>query len=434
MNAEASVAASRFGLGPRPGELAEIGSHPREWLLDQLPPASEDPRWLALGTSAARLAQARPIAQSGSEEAKEAAKALLRATFLNDVGVRAEILGASPRPFLERWRMAWSNHFTVSVTRQVVAGLAVPFEREAIVPHATGKFLDLLRAATQHPAMLLYLDNLRSVGPNSLAGLRKERGLNENLARELLELHTLGANGGYQQADVEALAAMLTGWSLSKEEGSPGTVFRPELHQPGPKHFLGAAIAEGGPGEIDVALKRLAKHPSTARNVATRLARHFAADRPPERLVRGLERTFLESEGDLAEVAITLVNSDEAWADPLGKLRTPHDLVCAISRGFGPADGAMQVKALRALGQIPFSAPSPAGWSDLAVDWAGSDQILARIDLAERMGAKVQIQAGQRAEDLLGPVLSASTRNAIASASAPRGLALLVASPEFQRR
>ncbi|MBA2319730.1 MAG: DUF1800 domain-containing protein, partial [Deltaproteobacteria bacterium] len=430
MNRDAWTAASRFGLGPQPGDLERITSDPRGWLLAQLAPVTEDVRWGAVAPSGGRLASLRTL-NDLDEVAKKASIELAKAVYANDIGVRSEVLSRSDRPFLERWRMAWSNHFSVSIRKAALTTVAVPFEREAIAAHATGSFLDLLRAATLHPAMLLYLDNVKSIGPDSPAGRRKEKGLNENLARELLELHTLGVDGGYTQGDVEALAAVLTGWSLSRDPASSGTQFRAELHQPGSKKLLGKAIPEGGPDEIEAALRILAAHPSTARNVAVRLARHFAADDPPDKLVRALERSFRDSDGDLGSVARALVATDAAWEAPMAKLRTPQDLVLAVSRGFGPFRGEQQVQALRALGQVPFTAVSPAGWSDRAVDWAGSDQILARVDFAERLSSKLRTNPVTSAESLLGPVLSERTRVAVAGEARDRGLALLIACPEF---
>ena len=236
--------------------------------------------------------------------------------------------------FAERLVHFWSNHFCISAAKGPLVRVAAGcFEREAIRPHVLGRFGAMLQAVESHPAMLAYLDNALSFGPNSPAGRNRNRGLNENLAREILELHTLGVDGGYTQADVTALARIITGWTFSGREGrlgEPGTfVFFPNGHEPGDHTLLGKAYAAGGVKQGEAALADLARRPATARHIAGKLARHFVADEPPPSLVDRLAKVFRETDGDLKAVAIALVDSDEAWTTPLAKMRTPG----AVSAG-----------------------------------------------------------------------------------------------------
>ncbi|MBL8157578.1 MAG: DUF1800 domain-containing protein, partial [Anaerolineae bacterium] len=228
-------------------------------------------------------------------------------------------------PFLERLVWFWSNHFTISVLKQRMIFVAGGYEREAIRPNVLGRFEDLLIATVRHPAMLLYLDNAFSIGPDSPAGRFTGRGLNENHAREILELHTLGVNGGYTQTDVIELARVLTGWSVDRQgtDNDNGFKFFPNRHQPGTKTLLGKTYAEAGEAEGRQALIELARHPSTARHIATKLARHFIADEPPPQAVARLERVFRDTGGDLKAMAIAIVDEPAAWQPSLTKMRTP---------------------------------------------------------------------------------------------------------------
>ena len=320
MSPDVVTATFRFGLGPRPGELAQAAADPRGWLLAQLdgdpgPLPGED----ALPASAAvvtAFVDARREAREGMAEARREFRMSALDVYREEVRARVAEGVRTAAPFRERLVLFWSNHFTVSARRPELLGLAGAFEREAIRPNVTGSFLDLLRAVVRHPGMLVYLDNARSVGPGSPAGQRRDRGLNENLARELMELHTLGVDGGYTQADVTQLARILTGWSVD-EDGA--FRFRELTHEPGPKVLLGRTYPEAGVDEGEAALAALARHPSTARHVATRLARHFAADDPPPALVGRLAARFLATDGDLPSVYRTLVESPSR-----GRSRSPR--------------------------------------------------------------------------------------------------------------
>ena len=301
-----------------------------------------------------------------------------RTTFKSDSETRTLAAAGTDRPFLERLVQFWSNHFTVSIQRPVIIAAAVPYESEAIRPNALGHFRDMLLAVAQHPAMLLYLDNAVSVGPSSIAGRLKDKGLNENLAREIMELHTLGVDGGYTQTDVTEFAKILTGWSIERgEDENPGTFkYRPMIHEPGDKTLLGRRYRDEGMAEGLQALNDLASRPATARHIATKLARHFVSDSPPQSAVDRLAAVFTQTGGDLHAVSMALVDLPEAWTDPLAKVKTPNDLVISTYRTFGLTnaqfgDGA--IAGLRLMGQVPFSAPSPAGWADTADSWVAPE-------------------------------------------------------------
>jgi uncharacterized protein (DUF1800 family) len=347
----------------------------------------------------------------------------------------------------------WSNHFAVSADKQPLTALAGAFENEAIRPHLGGRFVDLLLAVEKHPAMILYLDNQRSIGPNSRAGRRAARrnaertlGLNENLAREILELHTLGVDGGYTQADVSAFARVITGWSIgggdrpALREGRPGTFeFRENIHEPGPQTVLGRRYAQEGLGQGEAVLHDLATHPSTARHIAIKLARHFTSDDPPATLVDRLTDVYLETGGELPALHAALVDAPECWHAPAGKYKTPHDFVISTFRAFGrePEEGRYVIGALDLLGQTPYRPGSPAGWPDTADAWGGADALLKRVEWAGAVAkfANARVDPVTTGEAALGPAMSETTRRIVAQAeSTGQGLTLLLASPDFQRR
>src|SRR6185312_7691966 len=365
----ASIAANRFGFGAKPGELDAIAKDPRAWLTQQLaapaPQAIGVPSWPA---QLAEFLQARREKKADIDAAKMMRKALMQ-EFRAAAAKRTIDAANSPTPFRERLVQFWSNHFTVSVQRPIVAPAALGFENEAIRPNILGNFRDLLKAAAAHPAMLLYLDNAGSVGPNSKGGVKNKRGLNENLAREMMELHTVGVDGGYSQTDVTELAKILTGWSIAGEhEPGPGQFrYRPFVHEPGGKTVMGKTYREAGQDEAIAAMNDLAARPATAHHIATRLARHFVADDPPKAAVDALARTYTETEGDLKAVSMTLIGLPQIWAEPQAKVKTPNDLVISACRSFGITDvhgSEMLLMGLRQMDQAPFDTPSPAGWPD----------------------------------------------------------------------
>jgi uncharacterized protein (DUF1800 family) len=343
---------------------------------------------------------------------------------------------ATQTPFRERLVWFWTNHFTISLRRGECAALAGAFVQEAIRPYITGKFEDMVLAVMRHPAMLLYLDNAGSVGPDSTGGMLQHRGLNENLARECMELHTVTPASGYTQSDVTAFARILTGWSIEGRNGPLGFMFRPRIHEPGVQTVMGRDFPDGEAGGVE-ALRFLANHPATHRALATKLVCHFVSDTPPPAAVRRVEGILRDTNGNLGAAAAGLVRLEEAWT-PSTKVRTPLDLVVASFRALDvPPDPPPPYLAILAgLGQPLWTAPAPNGWSDNAADWTGPESMMRRIDWAFAVSGRI----GDRdpaaiAEASLGPLFRPATQDAMAHAGSRReALALLLTSPEFQRR
>ncbi len=454
-----TIAVNRFGLGARPGELASVGGDGRDWLRAQLrhaPPAIEDAQLLS---SAQVLGQAftlqREIQQArrAGNEAQQKLPEFLKPIYRSEATARFRQAVVTDRPLVERLTQFWTNHFAVSTDKQFMAGLAGSFEREAIRPRVLGNFGDLLVAAEMHPAMLLYLDNHLSVGPHSAAALRAGRrqrgnrtiGINENLGREILELHTLGVGGGYTQYDVTSFATVITGWSVGGgnglfASGPPGRfVFRPDSHEPGTRTVLGRQYADKGYEQGVAVLNDLAQHPSTARHVATKLARHFIADDPPPAAVARLAQAFTEFGGDLPSVYRALIDTPEAWEQLLAKYKTPNDFIVSSYRGLSlPVDAAHGPLApFELLGQRTWQPGSPAGWPDRSADWDGAAALLKRVEWADAVGGRLgsRRNAAELAPQLLGASLTDATGTAIArAASAQQAMTLLLAAPEFMRR
>ncbi|HUQ09824.1 MAG TPA: DUF1800 domain-containing protein [Steroidobacteraceae bacterium] len=473
MGTAAAIAANRFGLGARPGELERLPD-PAGWLLSQLegaPPVLGDAELRPSSETLTRAIELRRAAVKNSNERKDpqpdgntglvktALKlpAVYRPVYIDEAHARFAHAVRTDRPFLERLTQFWSNHFAVSVDKIVVLGLAGAMEREAIRPRVTGGFTDLLLAVEKHPAMLLYLDNQTSIGPDSkaarLASRRSKRKLdiNENLAREILELHTLGVNGGYTQSDVTTFAKAISGWSVGGQDhgrrlaklgfdnGRPGEFFfREAFHEPGAKKLLGRSYGDDGLAQGEAILRDLAVRPETARHVCTKLARHFIADDPPKAAIDRMTRAWKDSRGYLPAVYRALVESPEAWDRTLTKFKTPADYLHSAYRGLGIPlrEKRRSLQGFEALGQRGFSPGSPAGWPDTSADWDGSSALLKRITwadlVAQRMGS---LNARDLAPQLLGDTLSKDTAKAIARAeSGAQALTLLLASPEFMRR
>jgi uncharacterized protein (DUF1800 family) len=484
----AALAAHRFGLGEP--TLEPLAADPRGWLVQQIGPARPQlGDGLASGVEGVRRfaqflrEQRRPGAAPEAGMAAAMAPGVdpqdtrpaevqfvehFRRIVQADVRARLVTAVTSPQPFAERLALFWANHFTVSMAKASARGVVGAFEREAIRPHIAGRFEDLLKAVVHHPGMLRYLDNDSSAGPQSPLVQRQARqralrpqmqppritGLNENLAREVLELHTLGVAGGgaayggwggYTQADVTAFARVLTGWRVPVQallEAGPGAEpvrFDPAWHEPGAKTVLGRSHPEG-PEALDAVLAELARHPSTARFLAFKLARHFVADEPPPALVARLAAAYSASDGSLPALYHALLDAPEAWAPQPAKLKTPEEWVIGNLRvlrvgeaGFArAADGG-----IGALGQRVQAAPSPAGWPDRAEEWLGPDAVWKRVEwatrAADRLGRQMDARAIARAS--LGPLLRPETAQQIErAADGPQALALLLLAPEFQRR
>ncbi|OJV34176.1 MULTISPECIES: DUF1800 domain-containing protein [unclassified Sphingomonas] len=469
----AAIAMNRFGLGARPDDT--IPADPKAWLKGQLgrfqpataaftalPDAGELVQTYLdeqrqLRQQAKRDQAAASMSGGGKSIEQKAARRDyaqdVQALYRQAVQARAQAVIDTPAPFVERLVHFWSNHFCVSADNQQVTAFAGAFERDAIRPHVLGRFEDMLLAVEHHPAMLIYLNQIQSIGPDSMAAERaarrnpaQRRGLNENLGREIMELHTLGVRSGYSQSDVTEFARALTGWSVAgigpggATDDRPGEfLFRPQLHEPGERTILGKRYREDGEAQARAALTDFARSPATATHVATKLARHFAGDAPPPALVERLAASFRRSGGDLPALYRTLIDSPEPWQPAPLKFKTPWEWTISALRGLGRSEiGAMQVAAIQnQLGQPVWKPGSPAGWDDVAASWAGPDALLRRVDFAQRLVAPVgdRLDARQLGPRLLPASFSRATADEVGRAESPGdALALLLVSPDFLRR
>ena len=450
MAIDAALAAHRFGLGANQADLAAAGGDPRGWLKWQLSSLDPAVRPFAGAKSSGEILRTLPDQVEQMKSSQDGVSKILamgKQMFVAEMRPWMKNAFETKVPFLERLVWFWSNHFSVSVLKARILYFAGTYEREAIRPFVLGKFEDMLISTLRHPAMSLYLDNAYSIGPNSPAGKWTGRGLNENHAREILELHTVSVAAGYTQADVIALAKILTGWSVQKGSAVNNPTafeFYPNRHEPGSKVLLGKTYSENGEREGIEALRDLARHPMTARHIATKFARHFIADDPPPAAVARLERVYRDTGGDLKALALAIVDEPLAWQSQLAKVRSPIEYIVASVRLLGGGQQALGdqqfnglAESLRIMGQIPLTASSPKGWPDVASAWAGPAAVMERAQwahiLAERIPQKPDpVRLGEAG---LGPLMSATTRTELArAADATQGLALLIASPEFQRR
>lgn len=449
MTTEGAIAAIRFGLGARPDEIKTASDNPQEWLRAQLTAESADrfPTDLASSRDALLAYQAyrrsrRDMADNTDSDASRNYSRDLRELIATETLKRAQFGAQTPAPFHERLTRFWSNHLSVSGRNRRTTVAAGSYEREAIRPDILGSFANLAVGAILHPGMLIYLDNARSTGPNSRRGSRRDRGLNENLAREVLELHTVTPASGYSQEDVTEFAKALTGWTVGArraEESQKGTtIFEERMHEPGARTVLGKTYRQNGGEQAIAILRDLCNHPQTAANISYKLARHFVSDTPPPALVERLTQAFKDTDGNLMALYAVLIDAPEAWSPSLSKVKTPDELLTSTARLIGvenvfprrPRD------IYESFAQHPFRAPSPEGWPDTADAWLGPDAMLKRIEwaneLAERMATT---DARMLLLDALGPLASAATLQSVARAeSGQQALVLALMSPDFQRR
>jgi uncharacterized protein (DUF1800 family) len=369
---------------------------------------------------------------------------VIQKTFRSEALARIQRAALAECGFVERLVVFWSNHFCISAAKGGLARMwAGSFEREAIRPHVLGRFADMLKAVEQHPAMLFFLDNQQSLGPDSRAGINRNRGLNENLAREIMELHTLGVGGGYSQDDVTSLARVITGWTYAGRQGqlgAPGSfVFNANAHEPGAQRVLGKIYGAGGVEQGEAVLADIARHRSTAKFIATKFVRHFVADDPPPALVARLQDVFTRTDGDLRALAVALVDSNEAWTAPITKMRSPYEYLIATARiqARMPEDPGGVLGGLNVLGQPLWSPAGPNGFPDTNAAWAAPEGMKLRLDIASQVAARMNpnIDPRQLLELAAADAASEDTRRTIERAeSRQQAMAILLMSPEFQRR
>ena len=470
----AVLALHRFGFGPAAGQIEAIASDPRGALLADLDrpsagtltadlPSSAQAARAVFDFQAERRAQQKlalriqKAAETSGEMQADANPAMSEAAAMaepnngarpkqpplpqelifNEAKARFDAATDADIGFVERLVWFWSNHFCISADK--IPAMAGPYEREAIRPHVLGRFGDLLQAVESHPAMLFFLDNVELMGPDSVAGINRDKGLNENLARETLELHTLGVRSGYSQADVTSFAKVLTGWTWippSEPERGGEFVFNKLLHEPGPQTVLGKTYPDTGIDQGRAVLADVARHPATTEHMAQELAGHFIADTPPPTLVDKLTRSFKDSGGDLREVAKTLIGADESWTSQRQKLKTPAVWVASLLRVTGgqtliPIGQIMNAQAT--LGEPLWRPPAPNGFSD--TEAALIDGVPRRLDIANAFAARLaMVDPLALLQSSIGPLASKQTRDTIAHAETRRqAVALLAMAPEFLR-
>jgi uncharacterized protein (DUF1800 family) len=452
---EAALALHRFGFGPRAGSIEEIAADPRGALTAELDrpgagqitkpdlPTSGAANRAVFEYNAERNAENKRTRRDATQATMETAPAkpeampLPRQLFRNEARARIDAALDAEIGLVERLVWFWSNHFCVNQDKTVMAGA---YEREAIRPHVLGRFSDMLLAAEGHPAMLLYLDNAQSIGPNSIAGINRDKGLNENLGREILELHTLGVRTVYTQDDVTNFAKVLTGWTIRQTASDPDHggefVFIKRMHEPGPETVIGKEYDDSGTGQARAVLADLARHPATAKHVATKLAYHFIADDTPPVLVERLTQRFLDTDGDLKEVTMAMIAAPEVWAPEQAKIKRPGEWIVAALRATGERGDIGRILGAQALlGEPLWRPPAPKGFSDENAAWL--DGLAQRLDMANAFAHREGLAIEPKAimETALGPLASAETRQTIARAeSRPEALTLLLMAPEFQRR
>lgn len=489
----AEIAANRFGLGARAGELQAAQDDHVNWLFKQIKPIVFDPAVGNLAKVSSMLEDYNQIRKneklgagqnlnarkvmddeiSAMSETPAASEAMLPVNQQEKdnqgdeaispdikayrkqsgdmiMAMQMEVLRnaiSSPDSLSARLLDFFSNHFSVSGQGIEMRLYAPLLEREAIAPYLSGQFVDMLLAVEQHPAMLTYLNNEKSIGPDSPQGKKTKKGLNENLGREILELHTLGVDGGYTQDDVRELAMAITGWSVaglkkvagSKDEGI-GFVFRERTHQPGARKVLQKKYSQDGVAQGEAILKDLATHPATAHYLSYKLARHFIADKPSEKLVAAMKKTWLVTKGNIPKVMKTMIEHSDAWLPEPQKYKTPREFIVSVLRILDSLEPIKLeklklVQGLRALGQEPFNAGSPAGYGDTASNWDGAEALMARIEWVNQLAMHIKTPPVDLITAALGKQLSENSLKLIKRAeSRQQGLVLALMSPEFQRR
>ena len=472
-DSEALHVLNRLGFGPAPGDLAQVmESGISTYIAAQLQPArlplpaALSGRLVALQTLHASQAElalryrtALEAGKDGSEAGKTQQRELFRHIALEAGEARLARAVQSPRQLEEVLVDFWFNHFNVFSGKGLNRVLMASYEREAIRPFVLGRFRDLLGATARHPAMLFYLDNWLSSAPGSRSGGRAS-GLNENYARELMELHTLGVAGGYTQRDVTELARIFTGWTLRQQAGPDapgGGIFRfePRRHDTGTKQWLGHSVTPGGQAEGEWALDVLAAHPATARHISRKLAQLFVADEPPAALVERLAGRFGESQGDIAAVLGLLFDSPE-FRDPEArtpKFKTPYRYLVSALRAAGQPVAHPQplLAALAQLGMPLYGCATPDGYKNTQAAWLSPDAMTRRLSLATALasgrllrprpgadagGAAPAEPAPPDAAALLaalGAAISSRTRAVVAQSEPALQAALVLGSPDFMQ-
>ncbi len=435
-----TISAIRFGYGLAPGSHHETDAE--ALITSAMTSARLRPR-VPLSKRADLILQYRDMRQE-SDNARKAAQRSIRRSALDDLRHHLSLAVTDPG-FGARLTSFWTDHFAVAANGPLLLTLVPDFMEAAIRPNIATSFPDMLKAAAKHPAMLIYLNQVQSVGPNSRAGQRRSRGLNENLAREVLELHTLGVDAGYSQADVRAFAELLTGLSVQQT----GFVFRRQMSEPGPHTVLGKSYGgeQGSLSHIEEALHDIALRPETARHLAGKLVFHFIGIRDDE-YERRIAAAYLAGKGDLPSTYAAMLEDERAWRPVFAKAKLPFDFIISALRAAGA--GAKDIEklkpddlrtgvfeAMRLMGQPYMMPPGPDGWNEMPDAWITPPGLAARIRWATGFAERIEATHDPRV----------FLRNALADAASPllefavggsesrvEGIALALVSPEFNRR
>ena len=452
MKKDEYIALTRFGFGVSSRTTLPSTMTAQQWLKRELLPVnlaqshSSTAQALATEFEFRQLKQQiRKASEPKKAELSKQLKALQKRINQNYRSYLFDVVEhASQAELGINWRLFdfFSNHFSVTVANRTMKLLAPTMESTAIGPNFLGSFADLLLAVIKHPAMLLYLNNERSIGPNSKVGKRKSNaGINENLAREILELHTLGVNGGYQQQDVEELAKGITGWTLGNlKKKQYGFRFNPSIHEPGSRTVFGKHFPQQGEAQGEAILTYLANRPETAKFVSYKLAKHFISDSPDEKLVTAMTKAWQASGGNIKAVVSAMIEADESWLPQPQKFKTPREFYISSLRaaGLSLSKRLNPYYSLRELGQLPFNAGSPAGYEDSEPDWLSSSSMLTRTDWSVQFASLWQRKVNSLPtliHSLFSDDLSELSKNSVLRAeSKVQALTLLLMSPEFQRR
>ena len=460
-------ALNRLGYGPRPADAAAIAEQGAQRWLERFLTEQLEPRRLPAppalaerlaGLEVLKLSQAELLTryrdavkatrearreqsqgETPSMDALNAVRENVRPLVQQAATARLARALHSPAQLEEVLTEFWFNHFNVFAGKNAVGVLVADYEQRAIRPHVLGRFRDMLGATAQHPAMLIYLDNAQSVAPGAARpGALRRSGLNENYARELMELHTLGVDGGYTQRDVTELARVLTGWGIDpRATGGDVFEFNPRRHDGGGKTWLGQAVPGSGQSEGVRALDVLAAHPATARHLAFKFAQAFVADDPPAALVNQLADNFRATGGDLREFTRTLIRADEFWSREAyqAKFKTPYQYLLSSLRALDLPLTQPQplLQALQQAGQPLFGAQTPDGYKNTAAAWRNPEALTQRVQLATTLGQRSGVTP-DRLGTTLGASVSEPTRRTLAAEPAGQQVALLLASPDFMKR
>jgi uncharacterized protein (DUF1800 family) len=449
----ATIATQRFAMGARPDDIKSINKNAQAWLLNQLeltPAVIFDQSLPNTNTILAAQYEFKKTKKKFKKQQNEMSEMQSKEKQPKNPnkGIYKQLTADALKQNIEsansfNWRCLefFSNHFSVTAQGQVMAGLAPTLEREAIAPNLFGHFEDLLLAVCKHPAMLIYLNNEISIGPSTRFA-KKNRGLNENLAREILELHTLGIDGGYKQGDVTELAKGITGWSVGKinKDKQQGFIYRTRRHEPGTRVLMSKRYSAEGLMQGEKMLRDLANHPQTARFISTKIIKSFISDQAPEELINHLTTQWLSSKGHLKTVFKALINHPLAWQSQQQKYKTPREYIVSTYRALAIKRLPFQQiqRALATLGQSPFKAGSPAGYSDQQQDWDGASALMARINWASQLAGQKRLETidiETLIVSVFGHSLSAHSYQVITRAeSRQQALTLLLLCPEFLRR